>query len=174
MNESDCGKILVKFGTVYPNTGFTKEAIKVWHELFKSEDARIFHAAISAVSKEPGRRFFPTVGEVQAVVNRLKQGEQKTGEECFENLRELARRGKTPAYVERLIQKNQHAARALRGIGGFITVLNATDADMPFRKREFVRLYEMSQESREVVERLAIAGNVSGLVDDIAKKKAIA
>jgi len=147
---------LGKASMFYSNFIFPKEKIVAWWELFQNEDAAQFVTALHVLTKEPGRAFFPTPGEVSGTLTIMQRGEEKTAEYYFEKLREYARLGKDHKWINLQLEKHPAAKQALARIGGFLALSRCDiEKEMPFKRNNFIQYfneYKKTFDERSLIE----------------------
>lgn len=157
MEISETALILGKYCLTYPNTTMTKEAITVWHELFESETAENFLSAIRTACKEPGRQFFPTAGEIAAILKTIKHGpKQLAGDVWNLTIRACQNSGYTKKDLIRDLTGNQAAISAIRQIGFDRIRFADIEEELPWLRKEFFKAYEDFDERNEHVEQVKI------------------
>lgn len=70
---SELTVILLKYLSLYPQNDFSEQIFKTWHDLFRGEQWQVFAEGLRRAIKNPGQRFFPAPGEVQAHINDIKK-----------------------------------------------------------------------------------------------------
>lgn len=137
MKLSEITLTLGQVATVFQNVTMSEPTLRMWHKLFENEDSQRFQAAIIAIIKEPGRVFFPTPGEVVAMLQRMNEGDNAPGD-LWEMACLLARGGlNTEQMVERMSETSPRAARALRSIG-WDRVRYTDNSELHYVRREFL------------------------------------
>ena len=114
MKLSEVTLALGQIATVFQNVTLTEATLRMWHRLFENESAEQFYAALVALTKEAGRVFFPTPGEVTAMISRMKEGD-KSPADLWDEACALARSGyDLDRMFEHMSKISARAARALR------------------------------------------------------------
>ena len=152
MTQQETAAILTKAYLLFPNLRLERETVLAWHDLFKAEPASNFNRAVGAALKEPDRKFFPAPGEINAFLMKLKTPNRPDAESVFEDFCLGARKGASEARAHEKYANNEPALRALNAIGGWDTIrLADLKTELPFRKREFIRVYNDSSEQTEAL-----------------------
>ena len=140
---------------LFPNVSLTKDAFKAWHKLFENEDPQKFQAAVTALVTEPGRVFFPTPGEVTAMMMKLERPTEPSPDELWTIACKGASAGMSiEAAEDHMRQHSKRAARALRSVGWERIRYADFDRDLPFVRRDFIEAlrsaerYDEEQTSR--------------------------
>lgn len=156
MELSETAVILGKYSQVY-RQALTEDLIRVWHDLFANETKEVFLTALRTACKEPGRQFFPTPGEVQAVIKTLKNGQKELGGEVWADIMRYAHNSRSGYdHFSKDYGRNRAAVAALRQIG-FERVCHADlETEIPWLRKEFLKAYEDFQERDEQTEHVQI------------------
>ena len=133
MKLSETAVILNKAATVLPNKTFSELEIKTWYELFQEMEPKMFYAGVLQALKTPGRKFFPTPGEVSEVFAEAKRLGEDSADEAWNSICELAQ------YGGKL--SDSKACQAAKIIG-WDRIRYEPLENLPFLKKEFVRVYE--------------------------------
>lgn len=145
MKLSEVTFILGQAASVFQNVAMTEPTLRMWHKLFENEEASRFQAAMIALTKESGRVFFPTPGEVVAMLQRMNDGDKAPGD-LWEIACDLARAGyDTERMVERMSEISQRAARALRSIG-WDRVRYTDFSQLQFVRKDFLEAMQAYEE----------------------------
>lgn len=140
--------IIGKAKLVFPNFTLTPEVIKAWFDLFQEEPAELFHTAMRAAVKEPGRAFFPTPGEVQTYIVRLRTGEKPSGDEVWVKLLACAAKGDELAAA-RVVDGNPAGQKALRRVTFHSLRYANIETELPWVRKEFIQSYDDHTERAE-------------------------
>jgi len=142
--------ILCKFVTLFPNFTLSEATIKTWHSLFDDEDPIMFHSVFKLLAKAPGRAFFPTPGEVNAILQPMKTKQLPLSGEVWAQLLQWASSSFSESKVMLMLEDNPTAQRALRQTGWENVRLSDIDKSLPFLKRDFERHYSDTQEHSDL------------------------
>lgn len=157
MEISEAALILGKYSLTYPNATMTKETIKVWHELFESETAENFLSAIRTACKEPGRQFFPTAGEVAAILKTIKHGPKQLAGDVWNLIIKSCEGGSyTKKDLINDLEGNEAAISATRQVGYNRIRLADIYDELPWIRKEFLKAYEEFDERNEQAEQVRI------------------
>jgi hypothetical protein len=128
------------------------ETVKAWQSIFGEEDAGRFDAALMTCIKQ-GRGFFPAVGEVSAMLRRLraKDSDLWTPGEIWHQLCKHARRGLVEKEMLSRLQKYPLIARAVRAVG-WDSIRFTPSTGLPFLEKRFIEVYEDLRDSGETYE----------------------
>jgi hypothetical protein len=142
ISENEVSKILAIEFAFYAHTPITPELVMAWFTHFRTVERDDFYAAIHIAVAENTDKFPPTPSEVREVLKRLKATQEtlETGELAWENIR----------LREPKISKR--SAQVLAVWGQWKERHNWLTEHVPFRQREFIRLYNDIKEQDEVLE----------------------
>ena len=169
MKLSEVTLALGQIATVFQNVTLTEATLRMWHRLFENESAEQFYAALVALTKEAGRVFFPTPGEVTAMISRMKEGD-KSPADLWDEACALARSGyDLDRMFEHMSKISARAARALRSIG-WERVRYTDFSQLQFVRKDFLEcLQSIEEHDHEQTTKLEasailakIAGNLGG------------
>lgn len=152
MKLSEIATILMKVAEVFPNQQISETAVKVWHELFKNLDVMVFHNALLTVAKQPGCRFFPSPGDVQAVLNRAAEQQNATPDEAWKMVCDYASQGCVGEF-----KGDKFALAAAEQIGWRVLRYESFE-NLKFVRNRFEKIYTGFLE-REQFQNLAIGFN---------------
>lgn len=145
MKLSEMTATLGQAEIVFPNLTLQEATFRAWHKLFENEDAQRFQAALIALTKEPGRVFFPTPGEVVAMLQRMSEGDNSPAD-LWESACNLAKAGyNTEQMVEHMSKTSPRAARALRSIG-WDRVRYTDFSQLQFVRKDFLEAMQAYEE----------------------------
>jgi hypothetical protein len=136
------------------NVRVTPESAAAWTMCFSDTSAQDFQIAFMAAIKEPGRKFFPTPGEVNKALIVLNEDVQPPALEIWDWLMGRARAGSNQALVLKALDGNPAAQSAIRQIGFDTLRLCDVETELPHRKRDFERLYNDSIDRSNAQERV--------------------
>lgn len=138
--------VLAQASSVFSNFTLTKEAIKTWHSLFSETSLETFHAALRICIKEPGRSFFPTPGEVNKIILKMKMAEIPDGDEVWCTLLNYASGG-AEDLADKYLMNNEAGQRALRQVSFHALRYSDIETELPWVRKEFLRAYAEISES---------------------------
>jgi len=150
MTQEQMSLILCKFVTLFPNFTLSEATIKTWHSLYDDEDPIMFHSALKQCISQKGRAFFPTPGEVNAILQPMKTKQLPLSGEVWAQLLKWASSSFSESKVVLLLEDNPTAQRALQQTGWDNIRLADIDKSLPFLKRDFERHYSDTQEHSDV------------------------
>lgn len=73
MKKEEATKIVLKLTALFPNTEVKETTIAVWVEYLIPLDASVVKQAINEYALAPGKKFFPTPGEIIDIYDRIYQ-----------------------------------------------------------------------------------------------------
>ncbi len=73
MTSEEASKIVLKLTALFPNVNVSDETIAVWIEYFLPLRADIMRNAMNEYVLSPGKKFFPTPGELLDIYDKLYQ-----------------------------------------------------------------------------------------------------
>ncbi|OHB71289.1 MAG: hypothetical protein A2W23_00155 [Planctomycetes bacterium RBG_16_43_13] len=73
MQKDEASKIVLKLAALFPNTDVKKETIATWIEYLLPLRADIIRQAVHEYALSPGKKFFPTPGEVLDIYDKIYQ-----------------------------------------------------------------------------------------------------
>lgn len=149
MKLEEMTEILGKKAILFSNFKLMPTTIKAWFDHFRSVSKQEFEPAITAAINEPGRAFFPSPGEITRYLNATKPQLPDAGEVWSKLLTLAASRGNPWAYLE----NNLAGQTALRHVGWDSIKFSDIEKELPFRKREFIQVYNQAIESQGMRER---------------------
>ncbi len=170
MKLSEITAILGQAAIVFPNVTLQEATFRAWFKLFEAEDAQKFHAAMLALVKEAGRKFFPTPGEVTEILQRMNDGGSAPGD-LWEHAIHLASHGlSVDRMTEEMTKKSARAARALRSIG-WDRVRHTDLSDLHYVRRDFIEaMKSYEQHEHEQSTKLEAAGILARIEGSISGK----
>lgn len=134
----------------FPNLSLSTAQIDAWYSFFRDTGPQVFQNAMIAAVKEPGRKFFPTPGEVQSYIEAQKN--TPSADVAWAAVRSAAAAGRSDEHL------TPEAREAVRLIGGIGRVGRADyERDFPFLERDFRRVYNERRDHHSTQERLGIA-----------------
>ena len=150
MKLSEMAAILNMEYLHYPAVKLSEPLIKSWHDHFTNQDPKVFQAAFREAATKIINGFPPVPAQVSAVIKLSRTSID--AESVFEDLCLGARKGASEARAHEKYANNEPALRALNAIGGWDTIrLADLKTELPFRKREFIRVYNDSSEQTEAL-----------------------
>lgn len=141
--EESITKALTMAGALFENYTPSADKVRALSVFFRDVDTRQFLDALGMSLREPGRKFFPTPGEIQESLNKLKANKKLTSAQIFGQLRAFVRRGlpESDAYLRLKSTGDSAALQALRIIT-YDAIRNTSTDEMHFLERRFTRAYE--------------------------------
>lgn len=149
MKLEEMTEILGKKAILFSNFKLMPTTIKAWFDHFRSLSRQEFEPAITAAINEPGRAFFPSPGEITRYLNATKPQLPDAGEVWSKLLTLAASRGNPWLYLE----GNPVGQVALRHVGWDTIKFSDIEKELPFRKREFIQVYNHTLEANQVKDR---------------------
>ena len=73
MTKEEANKIVLKLTALFPNTSVPKETVVLWVEYLLPLQADIMRQAVNDYALTPGKKFFPTPGELLDIYDRIYQ-----------------------------------------------------------------------------------------------------
>ena len=73
MTKEEANKIVLKLTALFPNTTVPKETVVLWVEYLLPLQADIMRQAVNDYALTPGKKFFPTPGELLDIYDRIYQ-----------------------------------------------------------------------------------------------------
>lgn len=73
MTKEEANKIILKLTALFPNTAVPKETVVLWVEYLLPLQADIMRQAVNDFVLTPGKKFFPTPGELLDIYDRIYQ-----------------------------------------------------------------------------------------------------
>ena len=142
--------ILGKFVIFFPNLQLSESIFKGWYSFYENEEAVLFHSALKQCISQKGRAFFPTPGEVNAILQPMKTKQLPLSGEVWAQLLQWASSSFSESKVMLMLEDNPTAQRALRQTGWENVRLSDIDKSLPFLKRDFERHYSDTQEHSDL------------------------
>lgn len=146
MKITEATAILGQAAIVFPSVTLSEPAFRAWHKLFENEDAQKFQAALTALVKEAGRVFFPTPGEVTAMLLKLGAPLEPSPDELWALACSCASAGLSiEAAEDHMRIQSKRAARALRSVGWERIRYADFERELPFVRRDFIEALKSSE-----------------------------
>ena len=73
MTKEEANKIVLKLTALFPNTTVPKETVVLWVEYLLPLQADIMRQTVNDYALTPGKKFFPTPGELLDIYDRIYQ-----------------------------------------------------------------------------------------------------
>lgn len=153
MKLEEMAEILGKKALLFSNYRLTANVIKAWADHFQGTDIANFAPAFTAAINEPGRSFFPSPGEVSKYLEATEP-QLPGAAEVWEHLCGMVAGSANPWVY---LSENRAGQIALKSIGWHTIKYGDTEKDLPFRKREFIQIYNTVTQSNEVKGRVVAA-----------------
>lgn len=152
ISENDVSKILAIEFAFYAHTPITPQLVMAWFTHFRTVERDDFYAALHIAVAENTDKFPPTPAEVTQVLRKLKSTQEslETAEIAWENVRLRA-----PVISAR-------SAQVLEMWGQWKERHNWLTEHLPFRRSEFMRLYNDLKQTDETMELQGKARNEIG------------
>lgn len=140
--EESITKALTMAGALFENYTPSADKVRALSVFFRDVDTRQFLDALGMTLREPGRKFFPTPGEIQESLNKLKADKKLTSAQIFGQLRAFVRRGMTEKQAYQRLRSTGDAAglQALRIIT-YDAIRDTPSHEMHFLERRFTSAY---------------------------------
>lgn len=165
MTLSEMTTVLGVAAEFFPTVSVTPQMAKAWLILFQNRDAMEFGSAMMAVCAEPGRKFFPTPGELTARL--LGVASQSSAEEAWELCLRLASKSLDWDDAEKELQaRSRAAAHAAFSVGWDRVRYSDIERELPFIRKNFLSAFESfdetaaarisDAEAKRILERLGV------------------
>lgn len=175
MKLEELTNILAVAAQLFPNAALSTAHYWLWHSLFANDSADAFSRALQVVLKEPGRKWFPTPGEVNAVLAESKktEAERMTSVEAWNAVVERAEKNPPkgfPAVERSAARKFPRLHAALMAIGGLERVRFADESEIQWVRKAFIEAYheleqaEISNAQIREMEKIAPTPQVKALL----------
>lgn len=145
MKLEEMAAILGKKALLFANYKLTSSVIKAWSDHYQGTSIEDFAPALTAAINEPGRSFFPSPGEVSKYLEATKP-QLPEAALVWERLCGMAAGSANPWVY---LSDNRAGQIALESIGWSTIKYGDTEKELPFRKREFIQIYNRIAESCE-------------------------
>lgn len=170
MDFKDFTLILTK-AAICLNFNLTEQHILTWYEMFFNEKKEDFYAALKALVKQPDRKFFPTVPEVAAALELLKNGQQITPAEAWAKILAYAAQSKHEHEIEQLEANNPTLINAMKQVEYSKIRYADIEKDLPFLKAAFIRAYSAKHAEGSTIERIGISKNENEILQKLGLNK---
>src|SRR3989304_2863327 len=74
MTKDEAKMLVMKMTSLFPNTTIPDTTIVTWTEYLLPLEAKVMKQAINEYALTPGKKFFPSPGEILEIYNRIYQG----------------------------------------------------------------------------------------------------
>lgn len=136
MTQGESGKILAYLKAAFPHAQLSEATCRVYSELLADLDYKLAQLASRRIAAEPGRKFFPTLGELRAQMLDLAEGRARVGAEAYGDVNAAVRRFgyySAPRFSDPLV------AQAVATLGWETICLSTNEESLRMR---FVALYD--------------------------------
>lgn len=160
MTKNETLQIMAILRVAYPayyarqSAGDIDAAVRVWHDMFSGDDARLVSAAVKAYINADTKGFPPSIGQVRDKINLLTNPQGMTEQEAWNMIRKaISNSGyraaeefeKLPPMLQRMVgSPNQLREWGMMDIGELQTVVASN----------FMRSYRVREKSEREVEAL--------------------